>query len=255
MTITEAPSKATQDLIRAHVTIPLEFRADTEVDESIGTLRGHFAVFNTETIIDSWWEGRFREVIAPGAFKRTIDQRRDLIRCIYEHGHDPMFGRKPLGSVDDLREDSTGAYYEVGLFDSQLNREHIIPAARAGELGASFAFSVLGETWDDEPEDDGLPVRTITEVKLHEFGPCPFAAYAEATADMRSLASNLDQLDDARLQRWAQLNRQIAPGPPAPGHPEANPTDPPDPGHAADDTHRAAFLRELQLSDLEDIRP
>ncbi len=174
-------------------------------DNGTGTLTGHFAVFNRSTVINSFWEGNFRERIAPGAFNRTIEQRRDQIRCIYEHGRDPSFGNKPLGAISALREDERGAFYEVELFDNQLNRDHIIQPARAGQLGASFAFEVLSEEWDDTPEDEGLPIRTIREVRLHEFGPCPFPAYADATADVRSALRNSHLLTADQRQALHQF--------------------------------------------------
>lgn len=151
---------------------------------------GHFAVFNQFTEIDSYFEGRFLERIAPGAFKDTFADRGDQIRVLYEHGADPMIGNKPLGVPDVLREDKTGAYYEVSLFDSSYVND-LKPAIRAGQLGASFRFQVTSEDWitprkasDYNPEM--LDERTVTGAKVYEFGPCPFGAYVDATAGLRS---------------------------------------------------------------------
>lgn len=218
-----------------------ELRADL-ADGGVGTLTGHFAVFNEETTIDSFWEGRFREIIAPGAFTRTMEQRTGSIRCIYEHGRDPMFGNKPLGSPT-FGEDDRGATYDVELFDTQLNREHVVPAARSGQLGASFAFDVLGETWDDEPADGGLPVRTITEVRLYEFGPCPFPAYEGATAGVRTALANLDTLSADQLAALRSLTLPAATG-------DETTTTSADTGDVDDAAAaaRAAWLRNRQLT-------
>ena len=175
----------------------LELRDDSD-GTGPGTLVGHAAVFNTLTTIRSYWEGNFRERMAPGAFTKTIAERFARIRCIYEHGYDPMFGTKPLGGIERLAEDGVGLAYTVPLFDTQLNREHVAIPARAGQLGASFAMDILGEEWDDDPADGGLPIRTITEVRLYEFGPCPFGAYADATAGMRSAVASWSHLSPAR---------------------------------------------------------
>ncbi|WP_322769662.1 HK97 family phage prohead protease [Frankia sp. Cr1] len=207
-----------------------------------GRLVGHFAVFNQLTEIHSWWEGDFREQIAAGSFLRTFGQRADQIRCIYEHGRDAMFGRKPLGPPDVLKEDTRGAWYEVPLFDNELNRDYLVPAARAGQLSASFSFDVLKETWEEEPADGGLPIRTIQEVRLYEFGPCPFPAYADATAGMRAEAwDHLPDLTRAKLGEHlaehlarsltaalptevrAELARLIVPGTPEVGPGPATP--------------------------------
>jgi HK97 family phage prohead protease len=184
---------------RALVLEPAQLRAASAADgeEGVGRLVGHFAVFNTPTEINNYWEGHFREQIAPGAFAKTFRERAAQIRCIYEHGHDPMFGRKPIGPPEVLREDKTGAYYEVPLYDNELNRDYLVPAARDGQLGASFRFQVIRETRDEKPADGGIPMVTIQEVKLIEFGPCPFGAYDDATAGVRSIAD---------LQLWESLD-------------------------------------------------
>jgi HK97 family phage prohead protease len=154
------------------------------------TMFGHFAVFDRWTEIDSWYEGRFLERIKRGAFKRTFAERGDKIRVLYDHGHDPSIGNKPLGAPDVLREDSTGAYYESELFESSYVEE-LMPALRTKQLGASFRFRVTGEDWKEPAKASAsnpnkLPERTITDVELYEFGPVTFPAYADATAGLRS---------------------------------------------------------------------
>lgn len=163
-----------------------------DADEGDGrTLYGHFSVFDTWYEVNSIWEGHFLERIAPGAFKRTIAERGDQVKALYDHGHDPQLGNKPLGPFRSLTEDETGGYYEIGLIDTDYNRDFIIPAARAGLLGASFRFRVREETWADDPDPSeqnpkGIPERTITDVDLYELGPVTFPASAAATAALRS---------------------------------------------------------------------
>jgi len=153
-------------------------------------LHGHFAVFNRWTKIDSAFEGTFMERLSPGSFAKAINEKRDSIRVLFQHGQDPQIGNKPLGPIQELREDKIGAYYEVPLSDTSYNRD-LVPLLRDGLLGASFRFSVMKEDFKrnapkspDNPE--GLPERTIQEVDLMEFGPVTFPAYASATAGVRS---------------------------------------------------------------------
>ena len=160
-------------------------------ESGMPTLRGHFSVFDTWTTIDSAWEGTFRERVAPGAFTKTIQENRNNIKVLFQHGKDPQVGDKPLGAISDLREDDTGAYYEVPLLDTSYNRD-LLPGLEAGLYGASFRFKVLREDFNREPErsDDnpeGLPERTIKEAALYEFGPVTFGAYPTAPAGVRSL--------------------------------------------------------------------
>jgi HK97 family phage prohead protease len=160
-------------------------------ESGMPTLRGHFSVFDTWTTIDSAWEGTFRERVAPGAFSKTIQENRNNIKVLFQHGKDPQVGDKPLGAISDLREDERGAYYEVPLLDTSYNRD-LLPGLEAGLYGASFRFKVLREDFDRNPErsdhnPEGLPERTIKEAALYEFGPVTFGAYPTATAGVRSL--------------------------------------------------------------------
>lgn len=153
------------------------------------TLHGHFAVFNRWTEIDSWVEGHFMERIAPGAFKKTF--REQTPKVLFQHGQDPQIGDKPLGTIEALSEDATGAAYEVRMLDTAYNRE-LIPGLEAGLYGASFRFKALRQEIDERPKPsdenpNGIPERTIKELACPEFGPVTFGAYADATAGVRSL--------------------------------------------------------------------
>src|SRR5688572_13211173 len=105
------------------------------------TLVGHFAVFNRWTEIESVFEGQFLEQIAPGAFARTIANERDRMRVLLNHGRDPSFGLKPIASIDVLREDDSGAYYEAPLFNGI--DPMVLDGLRANQYGASMKFEIL----------------------------------------------------------------------------------------------------------------
>lgn len=182
--MTQAP---TDNLVRQLFTDD-EVRAATSEDGN--TLFGHFAVFDRWTTINSWFEGNFMERLAPGSFARTLKERAGQIRVLYDHGHDPMIGNKPIGAPTVIKEDKRGAYYEVDLFDASYVTD-LKPALRAGQMGASFRMRVVGEEWVEprsatKANPSKLPERTITDVDLYEFGPVTFPAYAEASAGVRS---------------------------------------------------------------------
>ncbi len=168
----------------------LELREDSE-NGSPPTLVGHFAVFNQWTEINSTFEGRFMERIAPGAFSKTFAENRDDMKVLFQHGRDPQVGDKPLGQIVELSEDKRGAAYEVPLLDTTYNRD-LLPGLKAGLYGSSFRFQVMREEIDNDAKrsstnPDGLPERTITEARVMEFGPVTFPAYTGATAGVRSL--------------------------------------------------------------------
>lgn len=162
-----------------------EFRAAHELRSADdgNRLVGYAAVFNQDTTINSW-EGHFVERFAPGAFARTLKNRGDKIKVLFNHGQGP-FGDMPLGKPDIMREDRHGLYVEVPLSDTKYNAD-IKALLRDGALdGMSFRFAVPqdGDEWDETTGD--LPVRTVLEAKLYEFGPVTFPAYDGATAGLR----------------------------------------------------------------------
>lgn len=178
------------DLVRA-APGGYELRWAEEEHAGMPTLIGHFARFNEWTLIDSMFEGRFMERIAPGAFSKTIAENLPNMRVLFQHGKDPSIGDKVLGPIEELREDDQGAYYEVPLLDTSYNRD-LLPGLEQGLYGASFRFRVTREDVDQEPKaskhnPEGIPERTIREAAVMEFGPVTFPAYAGATAGVRSL--------------------------------------------------------------------
>lgn len=149
------------------------------------TLVGYAAVFDQFTEINSW-EGRFRERIQRGAFRKTLRENRNSIKVLFNHGMDPSIGDKPLGKPRTMKEDSRGLYVEVPLDDTSYNQD-IIASLRSGALdGMSFRMTVQRDEWDDLESD--LPERTIKEIRLYEFGPVTFPAYEATEAGVRAHA-------------------------------------------------------------------
>ena len=205
------------DLFRGVSTTP-ELRG---LDAAAGSVMyGHLAVFDVWSEISSWFEGDFMERLSPGAFKRTIKNNKDQMRVTFDHGYDYTLADKPLGPIDKLEEDDLGVAYEVPLLDTDYNRDFMLPALQGrlldgrtvgsdGLLGASFRFRVIAETWERAPaasdhNPKALAERTITEVRLYEFGPVVYPAYPEATAKVRSLT---DHYIERRLERQGTTTR------------------------------------------------
>jgi HK97 family phage prohead protease len=197
------------------------YRDTSEGAGVLGLMQGHFAVFNQWTEILSFWEGEFMERILPGAFADTFRDERDAMQVLFQHGRDPQIGSKVLGPIQTLREDDTGAFYEVPLYDTTYNRD-LVPPLRDGRYGASFRFEATEDTWVKKPERSdynptGLPERSIVRASVLEFGPVTFPAYAGATAGLRmaslrsgrmcsltDLFCDLDDHDAGRLAAWSR---------------------------------------------------
>lgn len=174
-----------------------------------------FSVFDTWYPIRSFWEGEFLERVARGAFTKTIAERGSQVKVLFNHGQDLYIGEKALGVPSLLEERDDSPYAEVPL-DDTLFIQDIIPGLRSGAYGSSFMFNVLRDEWNEEPErsehnPDGIPERTITEVRLLEFGPVTWPANPAATAGLRGDVDHFaDKLRSRNPERFEALAEQYA---------------------------------------------
>jgi HK97 family phage prohead protease len=179
------------DLVRAiDDRTACEFRAADPESDILGELDVRFSPFNKWYRIASWFEGDFMERTVKGAFKKTIAENVQNMRVQFDHGMDPSIGSKVLGGITSLEEKSAGPLGIVELDDTSYNRD-LLPGLKRGRYGSSFRFRVIRDEWNDEPgksehNPDGVPERTIKEVRLMEFGPVTWPANPAATAGVRS---------------------------------------------------------------------
>lgn len=187
-------SRRTTDLVRM---VPLaedslRMHDDAEGGEGEGnTLILEPIVFDRWAEVDSIWEGHFMERIARGSVTKTLAERGDRIVVLFNHGLDPSIGNKPLGkpSLQEVRGDRF--YAEVPLSDTSYNQD-LKALLRDGALdGASFRFDALKIEEDQTPgvsahNPKGIPERTVTELRLIEYGPVTLGVYAAASSGIRS---------------------------------------------------------------------
>jgi HK97 family phage prohead protease len=163
---------------------------DDPDSEDWPTMVVRFSTFGDWYEVDSFWEGLFLERIAQGAFTKTIAERGKSVKVMFNHGMDWQIDQKVLGVPSVLEERDDAPYAEVPLLDTSYNRD-LLPGIAHGAYGSSFMFHVLGESWNMEPPASehnsvGIPERTITEVRLLEFGPVTWPANPNATTGIRS---------------------------------------------------------------------
>lgn len=148
-------------------------------------LVGLAAPFGAETRI-----GDFREVIAPGAFARTLSENPDILALV---DHDPgkVLGRTRSGSLE-LRETAEGLEYRLTLPDTGAGNDLRALAKRNDLGGVSFGFHVLRDSWAGD-------LRTLHEVELHEISIVQaHPAYPTTTVSLRARAGDCPRLALAR---------------------------------------------------------
>ena len=177
--------------------IALELRE--EGDEM--TLTGYAALFNSR----SENLGGFTEVIAPGAFSRSLKSRND-IKLLWNHDTSAVMGSTRAGTLK-LEEDARGLKVTASLPNTTHGRDARELVKRGDVTGFSFGFTIPGRG-GDEWNAEGTE-RTLKSVRLHEVSLTPFPAYTatNGTAQVRGLDKvakraevDADQLADSLLK-------------------------------------------------------
>jgi HK97 family phage prohead protease len=176
----------------------VEFRSTTGElrSESDGRFVGYAAVFNSAS-----QPLPFVERIAPGAFARSLRNRKSDIRLYVNHNSDMPLASRRSGTLE-LSEDDHGLRVEAELPDTSYARDLRELMATGVVDRMSFGFSVAkgGDRWSDDGGE-----RTLTAVTLHEVSVVTgFPAYEATSAALRSLdnlarrtALGYDELVDA----------------------------------------------------------
>ena len=171
----------------------LERRFATGATVEGRTLSGVAAPFGSETRIAD-----FREVIAPGAFARTLAENRDILALV-DHDASRVLGRTRSGSLS-LTETADGLEDRLSLPDTTTGNDLRALAQRGDLGGVSMGFVATRDSWDGE-------LRTLHEVELHEISIVQaHAAYPTTTVSLRSRQpGERDRLGVLRM--WLELSR------------------------------------------------
>lgn len=208
-------------------------RTDLELEGDGLTIEGYGAVVNAVTQIDSW-EGTFDEVIAPGAFRKTLRERTPKMQ--FDHGRHPLLGSLPLGMWQVAEEDDRGMHLVGRLTDNWLVEPFRDAIRDGGVEGMSFRFSVVRDVWTDKDgktiSDNDLPqllyygagdrgpiLRTLKELSVTEAGPVVWPAYEETTVGVRSKVITIDLAALRTPQARSDLARAVALADAAASHP------------------------------------
>jgi HK97 family phage prohead protease len=149
-----------------------------------GIIEGYASVFD---VVDS-----YKDVIAPGAFKRTLAAWKASGRklpVLWQHDE-----YNPIGVTLDAMEDDTGLAVRAQLITEVQQARDAHALAKAGALGGmSIGFSIPNKASDGNAAtvwDEERQVQIIREVRLWEYSLVTFPANEAATIDNVKAAAN-----------------------------------------------------------------
>ena len=160
------------------------------------TFRGYAAVFN-ELSEDL---GGFRERIVPGAFAKTLREKR-AIKMFLNHNSDIVLASTERGTLR-LTEDERGLLAEADLPDNEWGRP-VADAVRRGDINSmSFGFQSIR---NGVPKDEEAVVEQ-REIRLWEVSPVTaWPAYPQTSASVREMAEAIETEPDELAAAFALL--------------------------------------------------
>jgi HK97 family phage prohead protease len=157
-----------------------EFEIRSEGEDGM-TFTGYASVFNSS----SEDLGGFREFVAPGAFKRSL-QSRNEIKLLWNHDTNEPLASVRGGSLE-LVEDRYGLKVKAKLPNTTRGRD-VAELLRSKVIDSmSFGFNVIKDAWSENGS-----VRTLESVRLHEVSIVTYPAYTATTAQVRSIQPTID---------------------------------------------------------------
>lgn len=162
-------------------------KIERRADSTAARLVGHAAVFDTLSLN----LGGYREQIKPGAFQKSIDAGDD-VRALFNHDPNFVLGRSASKTLS-LAEDSEGLAVDIDLPDTQTIRDLVIAPIERGDISQmSFGFQVMpgGQDWAEN--EDGVLIRTLSELKLFDVSPVTFPAYPATDVALRAMQAFRD---------------------------------------------------------------
>ena len=170
--------------------------ADFEMRAAPDGLRfeGYAAVFDRPSVplrFAGVGGGReFREVIAPGAFTRTLNAAPD-VTLRFQHDMTALPLARTRSGTMALAQDDRGLRVSAVLPDNEWGRPVRDAIARGDIGGMSFRFSSVRDKWTRE---GGVQLRTLEEVRLGpEVSVTDMPAYPDTSAVVRSALARLSE--------------------------------------------------------------
>lgn len=121
---------------------------------------------------------KVNDIIHPGAFAKTLMERGQQVKFLYQHDPKELIG-KPL----EMKEDSRGLFIRAFVSDTARGRD-VLALAKDGVLdGLSIGYDpvITDYTEADVMGGEKKLIRNLREIKLYEFSAVTFGANELAT--------------------------------------------------------------------------
>jgi HK97 family phage prohead protease len=176
-------------------------------------ITGYAAVFNQESEVLSDWFTDFREIIAVGAFTKTLADGAD-VRALWNHDPNFVLGRTKSGTLS-LKEDDTGLWMDITPPNTGWARDLMETMKRGDVDGSSFGFQTIRDRWSTTKDENGddVDLHNLLEARLFDVSVVTFPAYPQTDSAVRSVLAGAAIDVDPLLAALSRATRGQALGP------------------------------------------
>lgn len=139
----------------------------------------------------------YGDVIQKGAFIKTVSERKDKVKVLYNHD---TWQHLPVGKPVSMTEDGYGLLTSTKMSQTQMGQD-IYTLAQEGALDSmSIGYSAIKAEYPEDYRTTGI-YRVITELKLYEYSFVPFPANEGA------IITGIKSGDDLarEIKRWKAI--------------------------------------------------
>lgn len=187
---------------REYRSMPLNIEKRAEGEEKSYIVEGYATTFGDT--YELYRDGKYivMERVDKDAFANT-----DMSDVVFQFDHEGrVYARTKNGTVE-LNVDNIGLHQKTDLGRTSSSRSAFEDIEAGNYYQMSFAFTVTGDTYDEEERDDGTVIltRTITEIgKLYDVSAVSFPAnpYTSISARTKELCDGeIAKIEAERLHR------------------------------------------------------
>ncbi|MFB5197883.1 phage major capsid protein [Neobacillus sp. KR4-4] len=139
---------------------------------------------------------KFKEKIAPGAFKRAIENRSREIDFLAEHDNKLVLASTRNSSLE-LREDEQGLFMSAKISPTSYGQDYFTLISEGLIQSMSFGFRALKDSWTRE---NGVHILTVHELELFEVSAVKEPAYLQSMISARGI-NLVEEIDVPELEQ------------------------------------------------------
>jgi len=171
-------------------------------------------------------DARASDVILKGAFAKTLMERGDRLKVLYDHDM-----KRLIGKVEKAEEDDKGLFVELLISEAEDDIQKKIREGIYDEL--SIGYVTIQSEWIQNGQED---VRVLKEIKLYEVSIVPLSKHpltkfkeVKSAEDQASqLEKAFDELIDTEKNEERKYSlmmlKTLAVSVPSQSHEETHPT-------------------------------